>query len=1084
MSLIEFYVAQGGNDKAQGTKSEPFGTIRRAQEEVRKYNKEMDADILVYVSGRHVLTEPVIFREEDSGFNGHKVVYKAEGAVLDGGMRLTGWTEETDGVWKASAHGIRLRQIYIDGKRAHNAETTGEFAKEWTLTEQGYTVPAGILASMKNPSDMELMYHHPGWTEGRIGIEKIDGDNIIMRQPAFRMGRRFSYMLPSRLGNAYEFMAEDGDWCVDTAEDTVYLKCCGNPNESEVVAGSIEQLIVFDGTYDKCVHDIVVDGFGFEYATWYRPNSDLGFVAVQASLSYEENDAGGLDMIKTFGTVDAKNAYNLEFINNTFRRLGGSALDLDIGCRDILIQGNDFYDLSNNAVMVGNMRAVDAHPNRDDMRRRVYNIKILNNHMTDNGVEYPGAVTLLVGHATDVEIAYNEIHHIPYTGISLGWGWGGNDTDPNDPTIDGGHYVHHNHIHNMMQKMFDGGAIYTLGSQPGTRVEYNVFHDQYHDYGTMYWDDGSRKISMTHNCVYNSIRNVIMKGAGNVSRDNYFERVDNMMFGLYDDTNILEPNTHVTDMNFPIELLNGAGLQTEFYHLQPKRCCADVAFGMKTRLFDGNKWRDNKVDAGKSANAVNHDTTISVTPLCSGSGIMVDLQYVYKVSEIVITTSATGGKYSVESTVDGVKWETIAETGNDSLITVINAGPRYMRDIRVTVLEGTVQFAEIEAYEGKAPVRSGEYKELNLSIVSALDNKVYIGEMACAVAKGIYDDGLAERYRDAVEFTSSDPSVLSIDAQGNLTAHKPGKVQIKAYFGGQTLIADIESYEDAFEKIEICLDKPYYHMGDIAKVCVTGAYRVSGRPIDVNKLNVTFSASETGIAAVDKDAIKALANGNSIILAEAEFDGAKVTGEIIMPIFPDKWDAVHIGVGKSTVKYDGDQWRIDGTGENIFAAGDDFGYLYTDVDLKEYPNGVSVEMFIEDCYHTGERMPLMMCGPMIRKAVTRESMLAMYRMQVQRFVDEDKYNPWMAPFIIRPGDFLNCFFKETPDVCLGAGLKLTYTDKKATAYVWNEKDGEWKQTAQEEIDFGESFTVGMAFTSGSIDIGAYALGRGLAVKAL
>lgn len=1080
-----FYVAQNGSDKAQGTKAAPFGTINRAMEEVRKYNKEMDGDIYVYVSGRFVLTEPIVFYEQDSGYNGFKVIYKSEDAVLDGGLRLTGWTEEAKGIWKASAHGLRVRQIYINGKRAHNAEAAGEFAKDWVLTENGYTVPAGILSDMKNPEDMELMYHHPGWTEGRIGIEKIDGNSVIMKQPAFRMGRRFAYMLPTRLGNAYEFIAEDGDWCVDTAEDTVYLKYSGNPNDSEIIAGNIEQLMVFDGTYEKCVHDIVIDGFRFEYASWYRPDSDLGFVAVQASLSYEENDVGGLDMIKTFGTVDAKNAYGLEFVNNTFCHLGGSALDLDIGCREILVQGNNFYDLSNNAIMVGNMMAVDAHPNRDDMRRRVYNIRILNNHMTDNGADYPGAVTLLVGHATDIEIAYNEIHHVPYTGISLGWGWGGHDTDPNDPTIDGGHYVHHNHIHNIMQKMYDGGAVYTLGSQPGTRVEYNVFHDQYHDYGTMYWDDGSRGISMTHNCVYDSLRNVIMKGAKNVSRDNYFERVDNMMFGLYDDTNILEPNTHVTDMNFPLELLNGAGLRPEFYHLQPKYSYADLAFGRKTRLFDGNKWRDNKADEGKSANAVNHDTTTAVTPLNSGSGIMVDLQYVYNVSEIVVTTAATGGKYAVESTVDGIEWEKIAEISNDSTITPISAGPRYMRDIRITVLEGTVQFAEVEAYEGKAPVRDGGYSDVCLSIVSSLSNRVYIGETACAVAKGIYSDGLKERYRGGVEFVSTDPSVINVDAQGNLTAKKAGTAQIKAKFGGTTIAVDIESYEDIFEKVEISLDKPYYHIGDTAKISITGAYRVSGRPIEISKLKVAFRAEEPEIASVDKYEIKALANGNSLIFADAEFEGKKVTGETVMPVFPDKWDAMHIGVGKSRIKYDGDKWRIDGRGENIYAAGDDFGYLYTDIDLNEYPSGVSIEMFIEDCYHVGGRMPLMMCGPMIRKAVTRESMLAMYRMQVQRFVDEDKYNPWMAPFVVRTGDFLNCFYKNTPEVCLGAGLRLTYADKKVIAYVWDKDNNEWKQVAeQENIDFGERFTVGMAFTSGSIDIDAYALGSGLAVKPL
>ena len=40
------------------------------------------------------------------------------------------------------------------------------------------------------------------------------------------------------------------------------------------------------------------------------------------------------------------------------------------------------------------------------------------------GQEYQDAVGIRVGHSTGTAIAHNDVGYTPYSGISVGWGWG------------------------------------------------------------------------------------------------------------------------------------------------------------------------------------------------------------------------------------------------------------------------------------------------------------------------------------------------------------------------------------------------------------------------------------------------------------------------------------------------------------------------------------------------------------------------------------------------------------------------------------------------------------------------------------
>ncbi len=85
-----YYVAVNGNDVGPGSAKAPFRTLERAQAAVRTKTKGMKSDIYVYVGpGTYYLNEPLKFTGEDSGQNGHRVVWQAQnmtkGANISGG---------------------------------------------------------------------------------------------------------------------------------------------------------------------------------------------------------------------------------------------------------------------------------------------------------------------------------------------------------------------------------------------------------------------------------------------------------------------------------------------------------------------------------------------------------------------------------------------------------------------------------------------------------------------------------------------------------------------------------------------------------------------------------------------------------------------------------------------------------------------------------------------------------------------------------------------------------------------------------------------------------------------------------------
>lgn len=153
----------------------------------------------------------------------------------------------------------------------------------------------------------------------------------------------------------------------------------------------------------------------------------------------------------------------------------------------------------------------------------------------------PGITAYYVDH---LQILNNHLEDLPYTGISLGWGWIFNT----DSTTCHDNLVKGNFIKNIMLECYDGGGIYTLGQQPGTVVEENYIRYCHFNYGALYLDGGSVDITVRNNVVEDTIA-YFMNSPADGSNDVYHNYVTTTR------TTVQNPDTKVSDpVPFPIDM--------------------------------------------------------------------------------------------------------------------------------------------------------------------------------------------------------------------------------------------------------------------------------------------------------------------------------------------------------------------------------------------------------------------------------------------------------------------------------------------------------------------------------------------------
>jgi hypothetical protein len=536
---VTLYVAPEGNDTWSGRLANPnpqrtdgpLATLERAQQAVRQLRRQgaLPGPVQVMIRGVQRLARPLVFTPQDSGTEKCPVTWSAmpgQKAVLSGGRPITGWRQTAPGVWSAEVPEVKagrlyFRQLFVDGRRATRARNpnagyfhveglvSGKSGGEWNAGVDRFRFRGEDLRPYSDLNNVEVVVIH-SWNTSRVRIASVDTSSRVVTFTGPTVFRPLAWDPQQRyyVENAAELLDAPGEWYLDRTTGRVsYRPLPGeNPAQAEFIAPVITELVRIDGDADggKLVEHLHLAGLVLEHADWTLDRR--GYGDSQAAVTVP-------------AAVSAKGARRCSVENCEIRHVGIYGLWFSRGCKDNRILRNHIHDLGAGAVRLGE----PVMPN-SDQTTSTGNL-ISNNYLHDGGCVYDGAVGLWLAQASDNEVSHNEIHSFNYSGISTGWNWS------DAPTRTLRNRIEYNHVHHVVRGVLsDAGGIYTLGTQTGTVVRNNVFHDifPYRGEPTMAWglyfDQDSNGLTAENNVVYNTLTGGIMNtgSQGNVIRNNVF----------------------------------------------------------------------------------------------------------------------------------------------------------------------------------------------------------------------------------------------------------------------------------------------------------------------------------------------------------------------------------------------------------------------------------------------------------------------------------------------------------------------------------------------------------------------------------
>ena len=574
----EIWISPKGSDFNDGTRQSPKATLTSALRQAREWRRTEDnriqGGITIYMEGgTYALYEPVFIRPEDSGTKESPTIICSVGdekVILSGGISINGWKKQGK-VWVAdvpafNGRPLDFRQLWVNGKKAVRARDVEDFEKMNRIcsvdekNEILYVPAVSIRRLIDNKGNLKAKYAemvlHQMWCVANLRIRSVEvqGDSAAIRfhQPESRIQFEHPWPRPMvttdghnsafYLTNARELQDVPGEWYHDMDARKVYYypREGEKMQEAEVIVPAVETLVQVEGTLDRPVCHIRFEKITFSYTTWMRP-SEKGHVPLQAGMYLTDGYRIDPKMQRNYlnhlldnqgwlgrpaAAVRVVAARQIDFERCRFEHLGSTGLDYEEAVQGGVVRGCLFRDIAGNGLLVGSFSpaAHETHLPYDPAdRREVCTQQQINNcYFTEIGNEDWGCLAIAAGYVGDVNIEHNEICEVPYSGISLGWGW--------TQTVNcmRNNRVHANLIHHYAKHMYDVAGIYTLGSQPKSYVTENCVHSIYkpgyvHDpnhWFYLYTDEGSSFITVCDNWTEGEKYLQNANGPGNVWENN------------------------------------------------------------------------------------------------------------------------------------------------------------------------------------------------------------------------------------------------------------------------------------------------------------------------------------------------------------------------------------------------------------------------------------------------------------------------------------------------------------------------------------------------------------------------------------
>ena len=524
----EIYVSLQGNDKNPGTKEAPFNTLNRAIKQDREWRRlnrpEVSGGIYIRLEeGVYAQRNSLFLRPEDSGTSDSPTVICAvDGAhpVISGGVAVTGWKRGCNHpaipeklrqkIWSAEAplignRRVETRQMWVNGHKVQRAAQFPDGGLEQMIDfnpeEQTITIPVSQNVNPKrlqNAGQLEMIVHQR-WAIAILRVKSIDvkdGQAVVrFHEPESHL--EFAHPWPQPviggekgnssfcLTNALELLDQPGEWFQEYPSGTIYYypQADENMETAEVIIPALETLVTIDGTLSRPVKHIQFNGITFAHTSWMRP-SYQGHVTLQGGFplldAYKLQEPGLPEkaelenqawITRPETAIRVRGAEHIDFKHCTFRHLSSTGLDYEWAVTASSVEDCQFTDIGGTALLVG------AFPDGGfethipfipaDVRELCSHITIRNNIISNVTNEDWGCVGIGTGYVRNMDISHNEVCHLNYSGICVGWGWTSLESGMCNNRIEA------NYVHHFARRLYDAGGLYTLSNQPGSVMRNN-----------------------------------------------------------------------------------------------------------------------------------------------------------------------------------------------------------------------------------------------------------------------------------------------------------------------------------------------------------------------------------------------------------------------------------------------------------------------------------------------------------------------------------------------------------------------------------------------------------------------------------
>ena len=524
----EIYVSLQGNDKNSGTKEAPFYTLNRAIKQAREWRRLNRPEVAggIYIrleEGVYAQRNSLFLRPEDSGTpDSPTVICAVDGAhpVISGGVAVTGWKRGCNHpavpeklkqkIWSAEAplignRRVETRQMWVNGHKVQRAAQFPDGGLERMIDfnpeEQTITIPVSQSVNserLQNAGQLEMIVHQR-WAIAILRVKSIDvkdGQAVVrFHEPESHL--EFAHPWPQPviggekgnssfcLTNALELLDQPGEWFQEYPSGTIYYypQASENMETAEVIIPTLETLVTIDGTLSRPVKHIQFNGITFAHTSWMRP-SFQGHVTLQGGFplldAYKLQEPGLPEkaelenqawITRPETAIRVRGAEHIDFKHCTFRHLSSTGLDYEWAVTASSVEDCQFTDIGGTALLVG------AFPDGGfethipfipaDVRELCSHITIRNNFISNVTNEDWGCVGIGAGYVRNMDISHNEVCHLNYSGICVGWGWTSLESGMCNNRIEA------NYVHHFARRLYDAGGLYTLSNQPGSVMRNN-----------------------------------------------------------------------------------------------------------------------------------------------------------------------------------------------------------------------------------------------------------------------------------------------------------------------------------------------------------------------------------------------------------------------------------------------------------------------------------------------------------------------------------------------------------------------------------------------------------------------------------